>query len=620
MTTTAPTQLLSSDAVHNRNCYAYFLQLKPALNATLRELLPEFQQLEHCLEEAYNENTPYGNLYSSIITSLEQLIEKEAPLTAEQNDALDQLVKFIYHNDNHILEGELAGWINALSSQARPFASNTSSLIRKQLSNPENTVNERSPADAEGLFNRLFSLFSRNFKPQLSTNIPTIKNFLYKTTDDPIEYRFSTQAQRHNGQERVSPLFIRWLGINAKESSQQINHIYFNNLGYHRSDLNIAGAKERDLTLTLHKLEDESELKVMVITLPAHEGIMASHNYQITDDEHPFDSVFKELFEVAEGKLHQSGVSDFYISPKARTLLFKNRDNEQAELTKLLVKSFAQQGISPESNLSTAQKQAVWLHFIKYELTDYIIRTVKPQSYNFSCKDAIDRGAVSSTYFNLLKSFESDYPLTKEEFERSLDAAAAMVKGRGMNFHRQIIWNALDAYVQAHYTQLVLEQGKSWLIYWRDMNCPHSRVKELLPARIMQERVLLDSSPINPGIKEHAYQLLTMISALDDININEKRLLLEAVSRTSELIISPTEESIRNYELLAKELKVKHSKLTNIAGLMEMILGIILYLPSFGYSHSLVMHGNALRKTGFFAEQCERVSIEMECFSKEISK
>lgn len=338
MTTTAPTQSLSSDAVHNRNCYAYFLQLKPALNPTLINLLPELEQLELCLQETYNENTPYGNLYSSILASLEQLIENEVSLTDDQNDSLDELVKVIYHNDNHILEQELAGWINALSSQARPLESNISSLIKKQLINSENVVNEMSPVDAEGVFNRLLSIFSRNFKPQLSTNIPTIKNFSYKTTDDALEYRFSTQAQRHNGQERVSPLFMRWLKINAKESSREINHIYFNNLGYHRSDLDIPGSKERDLTLTLHKLEDASELKVMVITLPAHEGIMASHNYQITDDKNSYDAVFNELCEIAKGKSHQSGVSDLIISPKARAILFRSSEEEHRILTELLEK------------------------------------------------------------------------------------------------------------------------------------------------------------------------------------------------------------------------------------------------------------------------------------------
>ncbi len=619
MTITAPTPLLSSDAVHNRNCYAYFLQLKPAVNNTLIELLPLLQQLVLYLEEAYNEHIPYGNLYSSLIASLEQLVEKENLLSEEQNEALDQLVKLIYHNDNHILEQELAGWINALSSQARPLATNTSSLIKKQLSNAENSVNEISPSDAEGLFYRLYSLFSRNFKPQFYTNIPTIKNFPYKTTDDPIEYRFSTQAQRHNGQERVSPLFIRWLKINAKETSEEINHIYFNNLGYHRSDLDIAGSKERDLTRTLHKLEEASELKVMVITLPAHEGIMASHNYQITDDKYSYDSVFNEFFEIAEGKLHQSGVSDFIISPKARAILFQSPEEEQRILRALLKNSFEKQGIVPENSLSTAQKQAVWVHFIKYELTEYIIRTVKPKSYNFSCKDAIDRGALSSTYFNLLKSFETDYPLTKDEFERSLDAAAAMVKGRGMNFHRRIIWNALDTYVHAHYEELIKDRRKSWLIHWRDMNCPHLRVKELLPIRIKQGRQLLELPKVNSNIRELGNHLFTLIDTLNAINIDGKRLLLETVSRTSELLLRPSEKSIKNYELLAKELRVAHPKLTKVAGIMEMILGILLYIPSFGFSQSLINHGNALRKKGFFAGQCEQLSKEMELFSKELS-
>lgn len=214
---------------------------------------------------------------------------------------------------------------------------------------------------------------------------------------------------------------------------------------------------------------------------------------------------------------------------------------------------------------------------------------------------------MSSTYYNLLKSFESSYPLSKEEFERSLDAAAAMVKGRGMNFHRRIIWNALDSYINAHYNELVADSRKSWLIYWRDMNCPHLRVKALLPLRIEQGIQLLALPQINPSIKVVGNQLFTMMGTLNDLNINGKRLLLEAVSRTAELIMMPSEQSIKNYELLAKELKVKHPKLINIVGIMEMILGIILYLPSFGFSQSLITHGNALRKKGLFCRTMRRI-------------
>src|SRR4029078_3445836 len=103
--------------------------------------------------------------------------------------------------------------------------------------------------------------------------------------------------------------------------------------------------------------------------------------------------------------------------------------------------------------------------------------TIKPKSFNFSCKDAIDRGALSSTYYNLIKSFTLNDPISKDEFELSLDAAAANVKGRGMNFHRKIIWNTINEYVNANYIELMKDNRKSWLIYWRDMNCPHSRVQ-----------------------------------------------------------------------------------------------------------------------------------------------
>jgi len=113
-------------------------------------------------------------------------------------------------------------------------------------------------------------------------------------------------------------------------------------------------------------------------------------------------------------------------------------------------------GIKPEDVLSSAQKQAVWLHFIKFELTNYILNKLQPNSYNFSCKDAIDRGTVSSLYYNLHQSFALNQPISRDEFERDLDIAAANVKGRGMNFHRRILWNAIDCYVNADNAKIFL--------------------------------------------------------------------------------------------------------------------------------------------------------------------
>src|SRR5690606_4438159 len=125
-------------------------------------------------------------------------------------------------------------------------------------------------------------------------------------------------------------------------------------------------------------------------------------------------------------------------------------------------------GIDPDSDpdfqISPAQRQAVWFHFNKFELPNYIIQTLQPESINFSCKDAIDRGGVSSAYYNLVKSFETDHPLSREEFDQALHAAPAMVKGRGMNHHLKMIWNTVDAYVNANYQAIYEDPQKAWLI------------------------------------------------------------------------------------------------------------------------------------------------------------
>lgn len=608
---TRSNQTLSSDTIHNRNCYLYLLQLKPLINDLLIELMPQLAPLQNMHSTQYDKQTPYGNLYSLVISTLEEIIDQNETLSSVQNKALNNVIKAVYHNNNHILEQEYTGWINDITAQTRPQKTNANSQIKKELKDPPQRINDKSPNDSERIFQRIYSTFSRTFKPQYDTNLPTVKNYSYKSSVDPIEYRFSTQAQRHKGTARVSPLFKRWLKINAANYPEQtISHIYFNNLGYDRNKFNIPGSYEKDLTNVLHELEKDPDHKVLVITLPASGGLMESSAYRTTEDKQL--SVFDELLDIAKGKKRLNSVSDFFISPKAKALLFQTPENELEILIQLLTKSFIILGIDSKTSLSTAQKQAVWVHFIKYELTNYIINTLQPQSCNFSCKDSIDRGAVSSTYFNLMKSFETQDAMQKEEFERSLHAAAANVKGRGMNFHRKIIWNALDVYINANYLQLISNPDKAWLIYWRDMNCPHSRVEKLLSIRLEQSYSLLNSlSEDKTKIESLGHQLLDSIQKLSLHHIGGKRLFLEAISRTSELITHPSAESITRYTDLAKEIKVKYPALLIISGIMTMLLGAILYLPSFSYSQKLITDGLSTFKAGFFSQQRTQLCNEM---------
>ncbi|RUR10398.1 hypothetical protein [Legionella sp. km772] len=417
------------------------------------------------------------------------------------------------------------------------------------------------------------------------------------------EYRFSTQAQRHQGEVRVSPLFKRWLAISAKRTpaTQLINHIYFNNLGLDRDQFDLPGANEKELTRALHQLEGESTLKTVVITLPASQGLMNAEEYKMIIGDLPYSKVFRELFTLANSEHHPSGVVDFKISPKVRTLLFGNESNQAQEIKKLLTNSFLSMGLKPGDYLSPAKRQSVWLHFTKFELTRYIINKLKPNSYNFSCKDAIDRGTVSSLYFNLHQSFNFGQPISKDEFERDLDIAAANVKGRGMNFHRRILWNAIDCFVNANYQDLIQDQRKSWLIYWRDMNCPHSRVSHLLHLRLQQyEQQLKKLSKTQ--INTDGHQLLATAKQLYEQKVNGQRLLLEVISRSSQFLSEkPTMASINAYKNLAQELKVNHPLLQILAGLMLGFLGVILF------SFSLVEQAQAKINTGFFVADRDRL-------------
>lgn len=611
---------LSSDIIHNRNCYAYLLQLKPFVNSTILEFFPELNSVA-ALNEVYNDQFAYGNLYSFTIASLEDRIDSLYPtLTKHQSNALDDLIFSIYHNDNHILDS--AEWINHISSKARPRQIETGEKIAKELVDQNAPINKTSPQKQESILTRLFSLFNPNFKPQHSTNLPSLRNYLYRKDSKIIEYRFSTQGQRHNGKVRVSPLFKRWLAINAGRttSNKPICHIYFNNLGLDRSDLDIAGTNEKELSLALHELENNPLLKIAVITLPASKSLMSSKHYKIFFDKLNYDDVFNEFLRIAQGKKHKSGISDLRISTNTRKLIFKNKESESIVLRNLLTQSFKKIGIKPNQHLSTAQKQAVWFYFIKFALTDYIITTLEPDGYNFSCKDAIDRGAVSSVYYNLLKSFTLENPMQRKEFERALDIAAANVKGRGMNFHRKIIWNALDAYINANYNELINNPKKSWLIYWRDMNCPHSRVEHLLELRIKQCNEQFNTFTSNQlKIKEMGHELLSQIQKQYKHEVSGQRLLLEAVSRTSQLLhTSPTPKLIKSYKKLAEELRINHPALYIIGGLMECLLGVFLYIPSFGYAKPLITNGLATAKTGFFASERNLLCDELIQFSTQL--
>ncbi|MGL5741372.1 MAG: hypothetical protein ACRCXC_01895 [Legionella sp.] len=100
------------------------------------------------------------------------------------------------------------------------------------------------------------------------------------------------------------------------------------------------------------------------------------------------------------------------------------------------------------------------------------------------------------------------------------------------------------------------------------------------------------------------------------------RLLLEVVSRTSALLSSGNKDAIEQYKKLADEIKVNHPALYILGGIMEILIGAILYLPSIGYSEKIIAHGMAMANTGFFAQgrtQLSQKIMEFASFESEFS-
>lgn len=608
------TPTINSDIIHNQNCHAFLQQIKPQLHADLLEHCPSFLKLSS-LPENYDPKFPYGNLYSSLLRELEETIfaikEKKIDTKIE---LFDNLINAIYCNNSEIMN-KSSLFMQSISKHTTPF-NNPKNTIKKHVKDKGQQVNTISPQYSDSMLNTLLSTYP-NFNPQAQTNIPSIKQFDYKKKEEnaPIELRLCTQAQRRNGTTTINPLFVRWLEIHAKLTKQnEIAYVYFNNLSLDSSSFGLARNLESHLATELHALEDKNpHLHLAVITLPSSGGIMDINAFTKTKSEFSYDEVRSTLLNAAQGKPSSCSINDFRISALVKKLLYAN--NEEEILSELLDASFQEMGVTKGQTLSCAQKQAVYLHFIKYKLTDFIITTLKPKAYNFTCKDGIDRGAVSSSYYNLFKSFSFGESLTREEFDRSLHTAALNARGRGMNHQREVIWNAIDIYVNANCPQLIKNPKQAWLIYWRDMNCPPERVKSLLQSRIQQCKDQLNDLPSDRSkLKKQGIDMMGLLE-----KENPSKLLFELVARTSELLLSPTAESVAIYQSKADEYIIKNPGLQFLASLFKALIATLLLLPTLGYSSRYINEGISTAKAAFFFADNKKLVKIMKDFPTKIN-
>lgn len=400
-----------------------------------------------------------------------------------------------------------------------------------------NKISPTTEGSAAGLLRSNFSaLVTGGFSPQLGVNLAMVRDYDYKKFGEfAEELRICTQAESMSNGYRVNPLFEAWVlshdadfhrqknaagsssvaiaalaaeggkdvsmaidqaestasiaGILAesnaalipeggKESRMRVKqsdiwHVYINNLGRDRDDREGfgQGGMEKRLTKTLEEFE-QTHPGVVVITLPADKGLLDQHKLSSTEPRVNATVAFNQMLDVAMGNSNEK-IKDFYISQKAKNIIYGNSDKEKEILTNLLLKSFNACGVTDfHSSITPSQFHAIYFHFIKYELTNYILNQIKPESFNISCKDAIDRGGAASAYYNLIKSIEVRNPMSEDEFFRAIHAAPAIAKGRGMNRHAQALWNAVNEYVKASKANKNAPPLPSWLPAWVANNKP----------------------------------------------------------------------------------------------------------------------------------------------------
>lgn len=608
-----------SKDLHNFNCYQYLKNIAIVLNKYptlyhkanyLTALYQAFYRNGQVI--AYRSDFAYGNLYTRFFTQLEQTFDLLA-----NNSGFVELIKAVYENDNKILETTYAEIKPVIWAQV-PSSKSLQDEIKKQL--PRSQINKITPQSAGSRWGRLSAMLSKNFKPQSVTSIPTIRHYQFHKglNNYPMELRFGTQAQRHQGEEEISPIYDVYIGAHKREGVEPaaITHLYFNLLARNRTDFE--GEREKKLTSQLELLEAKHS-NLVVITLPADKGLMDKREVfelEKTLNARGIKDLMQQIAcgdDISEHK-YKTPFKDFYLSETAKKRLYGikgrtfNKEAQQRTINNLLEASFNACGVldNETTNINPAQRQAVWFYFTKYAFPKFIIDTLQPQVINFSCKDAIDRGGVASAFYNLMRSFETGSPLSRDEFEQALHAAAAVVKGRGLNHHHKLIWNAINAFVNKNFENLIIDKNKRWLILWRNMNTPHQRVNDVLDDFCDKSLQFFKDQDSSKQV-ETSKELVITINEHAKV-ASGKRLLLEAATRLVECHLKPNNQNIKAFSELSNKLTVSYPLLYKIAGLIKKLIGYLLF------SNSLKTQGAATYYKGRFSHRANQLSSDLQLF------
>jgi hypothetical protein len=496
-------EIKNDDQLRNINSYEYLRNFRGYLLAWQTQMAVGKRdiimgEIAALIDRPYDATIPYGDIYTKFLHTLARQIKADNNKTYLGSSACKRVIDLIYNNSNLAIERSYE-MIKPSLRDVRQTSEESESSVRGYLTQHNGWFREKvkyifrwgyqnatTPVEQGEVF---WGLIKSNiplyeFKAQLTTSQPSIREYNYKqNTTLPLENRCGQQIQRvkkHWYQffattTIIDPLFSAWSEVqvrNNTENMSRIDRLYINNLPIDRPGYFFNGNRETNATSMLQQYAKE-HTNIVVITLPSDKGLL--DRKMLRQHSQTFKNLsvskFKEIMlNIAKGNNKQAfDIQDFDIDSETKKILYGN--DEHGILKDLIDKSFVTMGFNQETKMTFADIQAVYFHFIKFEMTDFIFLKLNPRSFNMTCKDAIDRGGVSSAYYNLMKSIQLGKPMSQGEFERALHGAPTLVKGRGMNSHTTLIWNALNTYINAK-DRLGEGQDKllvpDWLREWRN--------------------------------------------------------------------------------------------------------------------------------------------------------
>lgn len=495
----------SSDELHNMNCFDFFVHLFSILNndeystfwlfgGSLKRSLATHQGgkeellvgfLRSLKSDTYIKNATYpaanirppayGDKYSEFMELFESVCAHN-----KKPESYTILLNAIYSCPQSILNRAATLTYNKSQEEVIRILQLGGFEINKH-----GRINKISPCNRGSFRARAVETVSSESHPMNSTSICCMRRYAYQAAmTPPYEIRMGTQAIIGKGSARINPIFKRWIQIaknGVQDLGQPLNdrHIYFNLLSahphsYYTPKLHKPFEKNKETVRSeaLHAAANDLNGKLIVIDLPSENSIF-NHRLALNNIKNTTVlTAYHQMLSIATNPI-VGRKNDFRISDWTKQEIANIANESYLDICKrLLTKSFHQAGMTSINNETVieCQIQAAYFHFLKYEIPNLILQTLKPLTFNMTCKDGIDRGGVASAYYNLMKSLTTDKPMTAFEFHEAVHAAPINVKGRLMNENIHALWNAIGFYLKNHQKQ---RNYPTWLDEWYHANQPY---------------------------------------------------------------------------------------------------------------------------------------------------